>query len=207
MPRFRVIFSRVYFILERIGFALKKNGFICRLSGLFVITGTILTSALISQNVFALPAEEILDCLKTEHRGTILRINRELRKDTFEDYISLARIRADMKFQGFVSEHCGTPEMVDSALFLSLLNCIYDFDTGSRNRQVDSLKENLLQHVVSMRSPEEFRNDKYLATAFDLHFGSHVKTLFKQFHPMSRPHSKSHKKTHFEISMELSLTP
>ncbi len=182
---------------------MAKNRFICKLLALSLAMLTASSSA------FALSTEKIWEEVTVENYNAINGINSTFQGLTFGDYINLERIRESCGFRNFVSTNCiNNREQMDSALFVSLLGCIYRFDiVGSSRRRLESLKESLFKHMISLRTPEEVRNDKFIASKFDDCFKSPIKDLLKHFRPQSPSHSKMHRKARYETSEELYITP
>lgn len=171
---------------------MAKSRFICKLLGLSL---AMLTA---SSSVFALSAEEILSEVRREYGAAIRKIDQETRGITFSDYINLSSIRASHGFKSFVRARCETPELVDSALFLNLLERISGFDSETRNRrQFEALKQSLFERMVSLREREEFRNDKFIVSDFDEYFSSSIKTIFEQFRPQSSSRSKTQREVRY----------
>ncbi len=170
---------------------IMKNRFIYRLLSLCVLTAATLISASISKNIFACPVKELVSRLEAS-RGIIIRAVDRKRQDTiFENYQCLNAFMEDQYFKLFVRTYCTTPYEFDSALFLKLISHVNSFYMASNNKQIDSFKESLLKRMISLRSVEEFRNDKYLAERFDDYFCTNVKNLLRQVYNFKRNGEKT----------------
>lgn len=172
-----------------------KNRFICKLLSLFAVTGTFLIATSVYQNASAISADDIVSRLQAE-RGTIAKEMSQKRQDRIlEDYQYLSRLRKNADFQQFLSTNCTNESEIDSASFLSLIDHVNNFYEGSNNKKINAFKESLLKRMISLRSTEEFRSDKYIALKFDQYFKTHTKKLLREIRPCSPSDEKTHEVT------------